>query len=167
MPHSRLRGDTIYDLLRTDSTIRALLVRPTSLPFRCRLQVFNLEVQARWDQTMTLLTREHGCCRSEQMMRRVATSIQPGRQESAKHSGSGNLEHFLASSSLGRCFGTCNLMNFAGILLAYSDTSLVWATHETIASRFDSLQNSSWMMTSFTIGYFVTLPMVSCFPMIP
>ncbi|OAF54976.1 hypothetical protein VC83_08519 [Pseudogymnoascus destructans] len=46
-----------------------------------------------------------------------------------------------------------------GILLAYADTSLVWATHETIASRFNSLQNSSWMMTSFTMGYCVTLPL--------
>lgn len=55
-----------------------------------------------------------------------------------------------------------DLMNFAGILLAYADTSLVWATHETIASRFNSLQNSSWMMTSFTMGYCVTLPLVSC-----
>lgn len=56
-----------------------------------------------------------------------------------------------------------DLINSTGILLAYADTSLVWATHETIASRFNSLQNSSWMMTSFTMGYCVTLPLVSCF----
>jgi hypothetical protein len=40
----------------------------------------------------------------------------------------------------------------AGILLAEGDASLVWATHETIASRFDELGNASWMMTSYTIG---------------
>lgn len=57
----------------------------------------------------------------------------------------------------------CELMNSVGILLAYADTSLVWATHETIASRFNSLQNSSWMMTSFTMGYCVTLPLVGYF----
>lgn len=59
-----------------------------------------------------------------------------------------------------------DLTNSAGILLAYADTSLVWATHETIASRFNSLQNSSWMMTSFTMGYCVTLPLVSCFQLL-
>lgn len=41
----------------------------------------------------------------------------------------------------------------AGILLAEGDASLVWATHETIASRFDELGNASWMMTSYTIGW--------------
>ncbi|KAH8646947.1 major facilitator superfamily domain-containing protein [Tricladium varicosporioides] len=46
-----------------------------------------------------------------------------------------------------------------GILLAYADTSLVWATHETVASHFDNLENSSWMMTSFTVGSCVTLPL--------
>lgn len=55
----------------------------------------------------------------------------------------------------------CDLTDLLGILLAFADTSLVWATHETIASRFGNLQNSSWMMTSFTIGYCVTLPLVS------
>ncbi|CEJ91340.1 hypothetical protein VHEMI07058 [[Torrubiella] hemipterigena] len=58
-----------------------------------------------------------------------------------------------------KIFGLWQLGALVGILLAYADTSLVWATHETIASRFDALQNSSWMMTAFTIGYFVTLPM--------
>ena len=47
-----------------------------------------------------------------------------------------------------------------GIMLAYADTSLVWATHETVASHFDNLANSSWIMTSFAIGYCVTLPLV-------
>ena len=45
------------------------------------------------------------------------------------------------------------LISVSGILLAYADTSLVWATHETVASHFNNLENSSWMMTSFTIGY--------------
>lgn len=49
-------------------------------------------------------------------------------------------------------------------MLAYADTSLVWATHETVASQFDTLRNSSWMMTSFTIGYCVTLPLVGLVP---
>lgn len=56
-------------------------------------------------------------------------------------------------------FGLWQIGSLFGILLAYADTSLVWATHETIASRFNSLQNSSWLMTSFTIGYCVTLPL--------
>ncbi|KFY33213.1 hypothetical protein V494_07823 [Pseudogymnoascus sp. VKM F-4513 (FW-928)] len=56
-------------------------------------------------------------------------------------------------------FGLWQVGALFGILLAYADTSLVWATHETIASRFNSLQNSSWMMTSFTMGYCVTLPL--------
>ena len=47
-----------------------------------------------------------------------------------------------------------------GILLANADISLVWATHETVASHFDNLANSSWIMTSFAIGYCVTLPLV-------
>jgi len=47
-----------------------------------------------------------------------------------------------------------------GIMLARADTSLVWATHETVASHFDSLDDSSWMMTSFAIGCCVTYPLV-------
>ncbi|CAG8976828.1 hypothetical protein HYALB_00009092 [Hymenoscyphus albidus] len=45
-----------------------------------------------------------------------------------------------------------------GILLACADTSLVWAIHETIASRFGCLEYSSWMMTSFTLGYYIAAP---------
>ncbi|KAL2067238.1 hypothetical protein VTL71DRAFT_1662 [Oculimacula yallundae] len=48
-----------------------------------------------------------------------------------------------------------------GILISYADTSFAWATHETIASNFDSLRHSSWLMTSFTVGYCVTLPLDS------
>jgi hypothetical protein len=76
----------------------------------------------------------------------------------------GRLGHFAVSSGFekypqhwNKC---CGLTNSPGILLAYADTSLVWATHETVASRFDNLENSSWVMTSFTIGYCVTLPLV-------
>ncbi|CAL3964594.1 unnamed protein product [Diplocarpon coronariae] len=58
-----------------------------------------------------------------------------------------------------RPFGLWQTGALFGIMLAYANTSLVWATHETVASRFDSLKNSSWMMTSFTIGYCVTLPL--------
>jgi hypothetical protein len=57
-------------------------------------------------------------------------------------------------------------MNSPGILLANMDTSLVWATRETVASRFHNLENSSWMMTSFTIGYCVTLPLVCNFQLV-
>ncbi|XMA11303.1 hypothetical protein WAI453_004094 [Rhynchosporium graminicola] len=46
-----------------------------------------------------------------------------------------------------------------GILISYADTSFAWATHETIASHFNSLRHSSWIMTSFTVGYCVTLPL--------
>jgi hypothetical protein len=66
------------------------------------------------------------------------------------------------SAEVSQTYGLWQVGALLGILLAFADTSLVWATHETIASHFDSLQNASWMMTSFTIGYFVTLPMVSC-----
>ncbi|PBP19900.1 hypothetical protein BUE80_DR009275 [Diplocarpon rosae] len=59
----------------------------------------------------------------------------------------------------GRRFGLWQTGALFGIMLAYANTSLVWATHETVASRFNSLKNSSWMMTSFTIGYCVTLPL--------
>ncbi|KAJ5038213.1 uncharacterized protein L3040_007080 [Drepanopeziza brunnea f. sp. 'multigermtubi'] len=56
-------------------------------------------------------------------------------------------------------FGLWQIGALFGIMLAYANTSLVWATHETVASRFDTLRSSSWMMTSFTIGYCVTLPL--------
>ncbi|TAQ83729.1 hypothetical protein B7494_g7949 [Chlorociboria aeruginascens] len=59
----------------------------------------------------------------------------------------------------GQKFALWQVGALCGILLAYADTSLVWATHETVASHFDNLENSSWMMTSFTIGYCVTLPL--------
>jgi hypothetical protein len=84
-------------LLHTDSTIPSLLVGRTSL--LCRLQVFNIEVQARWDPTMILQVRKHGYYQSKQVMRRVATSMQPDRQEPVTHLGHGKLEHFLVSSS--------------------------------------------------------------------
>ncbi|RDL36129.1 Uncharacterized protein BP5553_06741 [Venustampulla echinocandica] len=67
--------------------------------------------------------------------------------------------HATKPAKISKIFGLWQIGALCGILLAYADTSLVWATHETIASRFDSRQKSSWMMTSFTIGYCVTLPL--------
>ncbi|PMD58769.1 uncharacterized protein K444DRAFT_630453 [Hyaloscypha bicolor E] len=64
-----------------------------------------------------------------------------------------------ATAQTSQIFALWQIGALCGILLAYADTSLVWATHETVASRFDNLENSSWMMTSFTIGYCVTLPL--------
>ncbi|KAH8780515.1 major facilitator superfamily domain-containing protein [Hyaloscypha finlandica] len=64
-----------------------------------------------------------------------------------------------ATAQTREIFALWQIGALCGILLAYADTSLVWATHETVASRFDNLENSSWMMTSFTIGYCVTLPL--------
>lgn len=105
--------------------------------------------------------REHGYSRNKRTLGRVTARLQPP----AKPSGCGNLGPLLVSNSpTSRVSGHVNLMHSEGIILAYADTSLVWATHETIASRFDCLQSASWMMTSFTIGYFVTLPMVSLWP---
>ncbi|KAE9370966.1 MFS general substrate transporter [Stipitochalara longipes BDJ] len=63
------------------------------------------------------------------------------------------------TARIGRKFAWWQIGALCGILLAYADTSLVWATHETVASNFDNLASSSWMMTSFTIGYCVTLPL--------
>ncbi|KAG9232096.1 major facilitator superfamily domain-containing protein [Amylocarpus encephaloides] len=63
------------------------------------------------------------------------------------------------TTQIGKEFGLWQIGALCGILLAYADTSLVWATHETVSSHFDKLGNSSWMMTSFTIGYCVTLPL--------
>jgi hypothetical protein len=54
----------------------------------------------------------------------------------------------------------CGLTWSLGIMLARADTSLVWATNETVASHFNNLENSSWMMTSFAIGCCVTYPLV-------
>jgi hypothetical protein len=54
----------------------------------------------------------------------------------------------------------CGLTRSLGIMLARADTSLVWATNKTVASYFDNLENSSWMMTSFAIGCCVTYPLV-------
>lgn len=62
------------------------------------------------------------------------------------------------------CGNCCGWWCVLGIMLARADTSLVWATHETVASHFDNLDNSSWMMTSFAIGCCVTYPLVCLSP---
>ncbi|KFY47903.1 hypothetical protein V495_01752 [Pseudogymnoascus sp. VKM F-4514 (FW-929)] len=68
-----------------------------------------------------------------------------------------NNEPFAAQT--GKRFTLWQIAAFFGIMLARADTSLVWATHETVASHFDNLDNSSWMMTSFAIGCCVTYPL--------
>ncbi|KAF4637899.1 hypothetical protein G7Y89_g191 [Cudoniella acicularis] len=56
-------------------------------------------------------------------------------------------------------FRPCILTGNLGVLLSSADDSIVLATHETVASEFDRLSNSSWMITGFTLGYCVTLPL--------
>lgn len=48
---------------------------------------------------MILPMREHGYCHSNQVMRQVATSMQPDLEKSVQRMGYGKLEHFLVSNS--------------------------------------------------------------------
>ena len=50
---------------------------------------------------------------------------------------------------------------FSGIFLANGDTSFVVATYTSIASEFKELGAASWLLTAYTFGYSVALPVVS------
>jgi len=46
-----------------------------------------------------------------------------------------------------------------GTFIANADSSLLFATHTIIASEFDALHDSSWLLTSFALAQAVTLPL--------
>ena len=39
-----------------------------------------------------------------------------------------------------------------GVFIFHADSSLVMATHPTIASEFDALDSSSWLFTAFALA---------------
>ncbi|KAL2014118.1 hypothetical protein VTN00DRAFT_1643 [Thermoascus crustaceus] len=49
-------------------------------------------------------------------------------------------------------------MGFLGVFLASCDETLVMATYEAISSQFHSLTESAWLVTSYNLGYYVSLP---------
>lgn len=48
-----------------------------------------------------------------------------------------------------------------GVFIAQLDTSFVLATHSTIASEFDQLANSSWLVVSYALAMCAVQPIVS------
>lgn len=48
-----------------------------------------------------------------------------------------------------------------GIFVAQIDGSILMANHSTIASEFDALKSSSWLITSFTLAGAATQTLVS------
>ena len=48
-----------------------------------------------------------------------------------------------------------------GIFVANADGSILLATHSTIASEFDALSSSSWLITSFVLAGAATQTLVS------
>jgi hypothetical protein len=50
-----------------------------------------------------------------------------------------------------------------GVVISNADSSFLMATHTVIASEFDALHDSSWLLTSFVLGGAVTQPLVSEF----
>lgn len=48
-----------------------------------------------------------------------------------------------------------------GVFIAHADEMLVLTTYETIASQFQDLSNGPWLLTGYTLGYCVALPVVS------
>lgn len=52
-------------------------------------------------------------------------------------------------------------VGFVGVFLASADDSLVYATYGTIASHFEALSDGPLLLTGYTLGYCVALPVVS------
>lgn len=53
----------------------------------------------------------------------------------------------------------------AGVFIFHADSSLVLATHPTIASEFNALDSSSWLFTAFALAGAATQNTV-CFPLV-
>jgi hypothetical protein len=49
-----------------------------------------------------------------------------------------------------------------GIFVAHADGSILLATHPIIASEFNDLENSSWLITGFALAGAATQTLVSC-----
>ena len=52
------------------------------------------------------------------------------------------------------------LMRSTGIFVAHADGSILMATHPVIASEFNDLGNSSWLIISFTLAGAATQTLV-------
>lgn len=52
----------------------------------------------------------------------------------------------------------------SGVFIFHADSSLVMATHPTIASEFNALDSSSWLFTAFALAGAATQNTVSLFP---
>jgi hypothetical protein len=51
-------------------------------------------------------------------------------------------------------------MLFLGVFIAFCDDSFVISTHEEIASSFNQLSISHWLVTGFNLGWAISLPIV-------
>ena len=94
----------------------------------------------------------------------VQESTVPDHQEESRSIPLGFLIVAIAGNSPQKLIGQSNTSAYndllTGVFLANADTSLVVATHGSIALEFNSFSSSPWLLTGYTLGYSVALPAV-------